>query len=245
MKLLILMGGNSSVDSSTNYPLYMTELNGKMILEIVLDMYCHCCEITKTIFCIRQCDINDYNLDSIIKNLVPNSIIVNIVGETKGAVCTALLASEFVDGEEDVLIVSIDDYITADIDSIIKNYKNNDVDCGIVCFSSVHPRYSFAKIDSNNEICEITEKRPVSKNALASFYYFKYGTDFVESLKNVIRKDNRINDRFYISQAINEMILKQKKILMIKIDNSDFHSIKNEQQLEYYVANYNANKQEV
>lgn len=244
MKLLVLMGGTRILDNSNKYPLYLTELKGKLILEIVLERYLTS-DINEKIFCIKQEEISSFNIDSIILNLIPDAKLVTIKGQTQGAVCTALLASEYIDNDEELLIVSIDDYIDIEIDKVIGSYRKNDTDCGIVCFSSVHPRYSFAKMDSDNVVCEITEKKPVSKNALASFYYFKKGTDFVFCAKNVIRKGNRINNRFYISQAINEMILLAKKIAVYKIQNEHFHSFKTEQQLAAYITSYKASKEDV
>lgn len=237
MKLLVLMGGNRVLDSSNIYPLYLTEVNGRLIIEEILSNYIKA-DFSQKIFCAKQDEIDSFNVDSIIQSIVPESNIVPVRGKTAGAVCTALLATEYIDNEEELVIVSIDDYIDSDIHEILKEFSNNSADVGIVCFSSVHPRYSFAKKDENDVICQITEKKPVSKDALASFYYFKHGKDFVFAAQEEIRKDSRINDVFYISQAINELILQQKKIIMKKIPNEKFHSFKTERQLAAYIANY-------
>ena len=39
MKLLVLMGGNRVLDSSNAYPLYLTEIKGRLILEVLLENY--------------------------------------------------------------------------------------------------------------------------------------------------------------------------------------------------------------
>ena len=171
----------------------------------------------------KSVDIASVNADDVLKNKDANSIIVNMPGDTAGAICSALLASEYIDNSEELLIVSVDDYIDVDVNDIITEFRNNNADVGVVSFTSIHPRYSFVRKDLDNNICEITEKKPISKDALASFYYFKRGEEFVECAKNVIRKNNRVNDSFYVSQALNEMILLQKKITVIKITNDKFH----------------------
>ena len=71
---------------------------------------------------------------------------------------------------------------------------------------------------------------------MVSFYYYKRGADFVECAKNVIRKDNLINGAFYLSQTLNEMILKQKKVSIYKLTNEKFHSLKTEMQLAQYIT---------
>ena len=57
----------------------------------------------------------------------------------------------------------------------------------------------------------------------------------MECAKDVIRKDNSVNGAFYISQTLNEMILRQKKVAMYKISNDKFHPLKTEMQLAQYM----------
>lgn len=235
MKLLVLMGGNRVLDSTNGYPLYLTEIKGRVILEVLLEKY-RTVGFSEELFCVKQAEMDSFNVDSIIKSLSNKAIIVTVNEVTKGAVCTALLASEFIDTEESLLIVSVDDYIDCDINNILSVFVKKNLDCGLVNFTSVHPRYSFICRDENGQICEITEKKPVSTQALATFLYFKKGSDFVDCAKNVIRKDNRVNDAFYLSQCINEMLLKQKKVESVQVDNRFFHSFKTERQLASYLS---------
>jgi hypothetical protein len=64
-----------------------------------------------------------------------------------------------------------------------------------------------------------------------------------ECAKNVLRKDHKINDRFYLSQVINEIILGQKPVGLFEIPNSKYHPLKNEMQLAQYLAEYRALKE--
>lgn len=234
MNILFLMGGDNLQNTNDNFPIYMTEINQKMILEILMD-FIKSINLSRAIFCIKDEDIKNFYLDEIIKRKIENAIIININGKTKGAVCTALLASEFIDNAEELLILAINDFTDKNWQNIVDYFRTKNADCGIVSFNSIHPRYSFAKLDESGEVIEITEKKPSSNNALASFYYFRKGKEYIECSQNVIRKDVTIKDSFYISQVINEMILKQKKIGLYKIDNSEFHPLKTEAQLAQYI----------
>jgi dTDP-glucose pyrophosphorylase len=155
---------------------------------------------------------------------------------TKGSVCTALLGTEYIDNEEELCLLGIDDFVDDDMKGIIDHFRHNQYDAGAVSFTSVHPRYSFAKLDDTGAVVEVSEKSPISKNALVSFYYFRHGRDFVACAKDVIRKDNPIGDVFYISQTLNEMILQQKKIGLYRVQNDKFHPLKTEAQLSQYLA---------
>ena len=54
-----------------------------------------------------------------------------------------------------------------------KNLLMQDVDAGILCFKSCHPRWCYAQLGDDGFVYSCTEKKVVSTNALAGFYYFK------------------------------------------------------------------------
>lgn len=241
MKLLVLMAGPNKLETNDSYPFFLTEVNGKILLETVIESYLPA-RFSESIFCIKKDDIEIYNLDSIIRSIVPNAKIVG-VGKTKGSVCTALLAGEYISGDDELLVVSSDDFISSGVEKIINTYRNNEADLGVVYFNSVHPRYSFIRRDSNGSICEFTEKKPVSREALVSFWYFRHGSDFIENAENVIRKGCTVNGAFYMSQSLNEMLLRQKKIVAVKVESNIFHSFKSERQLASLITKLSAERE--
>ena len=123
---------------------------------------------------------------------------------------------------------------------IIEFFEKNNFDGGIVTFEDVHPRWSYVKVDSESHVIEAAEKRPISKHATAGFYYFKRGSDFVESAENMILKDVAINNNYYICPAFNEMILKQKTIGIYEIKKSDYFNFKEQKGIEEYEKFLNA-----
>ncbi|MGL4722301.1 MAG: sugar phosphate nucleotidyltransferase [Desulfovibrionaceae bacterium] len=234
MDVLFLISGNILYNKEDNFPLYLTEIEYELILEKQIK-YTQKLAPSKLLFCIKIEDIITYKVDSIIAQLSHNNTIIPIQGKTQGAICTALLAAEHIDTEQELLIVGIDDLITESFDTIISYFRKQNSDVGLVSFSSVHPRYSFIRLDHTGIILECTEKQVISNHALASFYYFRKGKYFLECAQNVIRKDNPIRGHFYISQTINEMILQQKRVTAYRIDNKTFHPLKTEAQLALYI----------
>lgn len=229
MKVMFLAGGIHKI-TQDSYPLYLAEFCGNTVLEKQVDCYRHS-NPDEFIFCVKADEIRDYQVDLVIKQIIPNYSIVPIKGLTKGAVCTALLGSVHLKNDGELIIASVDDFMDNSCIEMIDYFRKEKADVGVVSFDSVHPRYSFAKLNDKEEVVEVAEKRPISKNALASFYYFKSSDDFIECAKNVIRKNNPINGSFYISQVLNEMILRQGKVAMYKIPNGKFHPLKTEMQL--------------
>ena len=233
MKILILMGGKRVETKNDSYPLYMIEIERKMILEQQLEK-CSALKPTAIICCVKRQDVDDFHIDKIIcQTKLADCVIIN--NKTTGAICTALLASGKYNTEEELIVLAVDEILDVDFESILSSFRGQGLDCGLVSFPSSHPRYSFAKLDKRGLVCEVAEKRPISKNALVSFFYFKHGSDFVSSAEDVIRKDNPLNGSFYISQTICEMVLKQKKVGMYNVPAESFHPLKTEMQLFEYV----------
>jgi hypothetical protein len=224
------------------YPLYLTDINGKLILE-QQTAFCRGLEPRQYLFCVKSDDIKLFSVDAVLRRLVPDCLIIPVAGPTKGAICTALLGAHHINNDEELILMAIDDFIEDNGWHILQYFREQKSDAGIVSFTSVHPRYSFARLDDAGNVVEVAEKQPISKNALASFYYFRQGLDFVECAKEVIRKDNPIHDSFYISQTLNEMILKLKKVILYKISNETFHPLKTEAQLAQYLEELRERKE--
>ena len=234
MNVVFLMGGRNSTEFSNDYPIYLSEVCNHLILENQIK-YVQSIAPQKIIFCFKKQDIDQYHVDFIAKALATNAHIVPVCGQTKGSICSALLASAHIDNEEELILCSVDDCVDVALTEIVATFRSQQSDAGIVTFRSVHPRYSFVKTDESGIVCEFAEKRPISTQALASIYYFRRGADFVRCAKNVIRKDNTIKENFYISQTLNEIILEQKKITVHHIDSQAFHPMKTAVQLANYL----------
>ena len=238
MNIMFLMGGLRSDTNKEDYPLYLTEINERTILEQQVE-YVKEIQPQQLLFCMKESEIKQFHTASVIKQIDPSAVIIPIMAQTKGAVCSALLGAEYIDNDEELILMAIDDFMDENSAGIINEFHKANADAGVISFNSVHPRYWFVKTDEGGVPVEFAEKTPISKNALVSFYYFRRGSDFVECAKEIIRKDNPVNGNFYISQTLNEMILKQKLIVMRKITNDRFHPLKTEAQMAEYITELN------
>ena len=62
------------------------------------------------------------------------------------------------------------------------------------------------------------KKKPISNIATVGIYYFKHGKDFVEAAEEMIKKNIRTNNEFYVAPAYNQMIKKGKRIYHYHVD---------------------------
>jgi hypothetical protein len=93
------------------------------------------------------------------------------------------------------------------------NFTNKDFDGGILTFEALHPKWSYAKINEKTGlVTEVAEKKVISKNATVGIYYWKNGSDYVKYAKEMIQKNIRVNNEFYVCPVFNQAIEDNKKI---------------------------------
>jgi dTDP-glucose pyrophosphorylase len=171
------------------------------------------------IFVVQKSHREKYNLDSMLSLICPGCKIVEVDGVTEGAACTVLLAKEFIDNDEPLVIANSDQFI--EWNSLEFFYKMNEqnLDAGIVSFRATHPKWSYAKVDDNGFVTEVAEKNPISDIATVGVYYWKHGKDFVNFAERMISKDIRVNNEFYVCPVFNEALLDGLKIKTFDVPN--------------------------
>ena len=119
---------------------------------------------------------------------------------------------------------------------IVEDFQYHDYDGGVAIFDDVHPRWSYVKLDDQNYVLEAAEKRPISRNAVAGFYYFKKARYFFDAAQKMILKNASVNGNFFICPVYNEMILRQQTIGTYRIDKSQYYSFSHQSGMEAYRA---------
>ena len=155
-----------------------------------------------------------------------NAKIICLKNITSGALCTCLMAIDYINNEDELIIANNDQIITTDYNEILCYFRKQRFDCGVICFDSLHPRWSYVKTggEYGDEVVEAAEKRPISNKAIAGFYYFRKGCEFVEAAKAAIQKGCMYEGNFYLTSAVNEMILKNKRTGYWEVENNRYHS---------------------
>ena len=205
------------------YPRFLIEFNGKTMIEHVINNLSNLADEVQFIFIINEEDCQKFHLDNILGLLTNQACkIIKINKETRGAACSALLAIEYINNTTPLVISNADQIFDIDLKDAIQHFKA--CSGGVICFESVHPRWSYARIGSEGIITETSEKRPISKSAIAGFYYFSQGRDFVSSAMQMIKKDASVNGNFFIAPVLNEMVLDNKKMTTHSIPNNHYHT---------------------
>jgi HAD superfamily hydrolase (TIGR01509 family) len=235
MNVLIPMAGAGSRFAAAGYtfPKPLIDVEGKPMIQVVVDNL----NIDATfIYVVQKEHREKYNLDTLLNLITPNCKIVEVDGLTDGAACTTLLAKEFIDSDAPLLMANSDQFLEWDSNEFMYKMIEQKVDGGILSFHSTHPKWSFAKVDEYGYVTEVQEKNPISDIATVGVYYWAKGSDYVKYAEQMIDKNIRTNNEFYVCPVYNEAIADCKKIKTFNIDK--MWGLGTPEDLKYYLENY-------
>lgn len=217
MKIVVPMAGAGSRFETAGYtfPKPLIEVQGEpMIAKVVKNLNLQ----GQYIFLVQKAHYEKYNLQGLLTLIAPGCKIVQISGLTEGAACTVLKAKEYINNNGPLIIANADQYIKWNSFETISSFNEKDTDGGILSFTSVHPKHSFARVGSDGYVTDVAEKNPISNNATVGIYHWKQGSDFVRYAEQMIAKNIRTNNEFYICPVYNEAIQDGKKIKISPVD---------------------------
>ena len=216
LNILIPMAGAGSRFEKAGYtfPKPLIDVNGKPMIQVVVD---NINIDANYIFVVRAEHRIKYNLDALLNLIAPNCKIVQVDSITEGAACTTLLAKEFINNDNPLLMANSDQFVEWDSNEFMYKMIEQKSDAGILSFESTHPKWSFAKIDENGYVTQVAEKNPISNIATVGVYYWAKGSDYVKYAEQMIEKNIRVNNEFYVCPVFNEAIADNKKIKTFNI----------------------------
>ena len=238
MKILIPMAGEGSRFAKEGYifPKPLIEVNGKPMIQRVVENLDF---VSEYIFLVRKSHVNKYiGLLDTLKRITNDSCkIIEVDSLTEGAACTALLAKDYINCDDDLLIANSDQFVQYERQNFV-SLKNMTKASGVVwTFNAVHPKWSFVKTNSRGYVTEVAEKRPISNIATCGIYWYRKGSDFVKYAEQMINKEIRINNAFYIAPVYNEMIEDNKTLIPFYVHK--MWGLGTPEDLKYFMENYN------
>lgn len=235
LNVLIPMAGAGSRFEQAGYtfPKPLIEVKGKPMIQVVVE---NLNLDANYIYVVQKAHREKYNLDTLLNLLTPGCKIVETEGLTEGAACTALLAKEFIDSDAPLFFANSDQFVEWDSNEFMYKMQETDADGGIVTFTATHPKWSFAKVDDNGLVTEVAEKNPISDIATVGYYYWKNGSDFVKYAEQMIEKNIRVNNEFYVCPVFNEAIGDCKQIRTF--NTAGMWGLGTPEDLKYYLETY-------
>ena len=234
LNVLIPMAGAGSRFAQAGYtfPKPLIEVDGKPMIQVVvenLNIEAH------FIFLVQKEHYEKYNLQYLLGLIAPGCDIIQVDGMTEGSACTTLLAKDYINKDEPLLIANSDQYVEWNSNECLYAFNADGIDAGIVTFEATHPKWSYAKVNDDGFVSEVAEKKPISNEATCGIYFWKKGSDYVKYAEQMIAKNVRTNNEFYVCPVFNEAIADDKKIRVKRINR--MWGIGTPEDLNYYLEN--------
>lgn len=217
LNVLVPMAGAGSrfKKAGFTFPKPLIEIDRKPMIQWVIDSLGLNANF---IFIVQKEHQKKYNISSILKILAPKCKIIYLDHLTEGAACTSLLAKKYINNSNPLIISNSDQFIEWNNSQIMYKFYSKKVDGGILVFDSIHPKWSYAKVDKNKFVTSVAEKKVISRNATVGVYYWRKGSNYIKYAEKMIKKNLRVNNEFYICPVYNEAIADKKKITIELVD---------------------------
>jgi len=217
MNVLIPMAGAGSRFAAAGYtfPKPLIEVNGKPMIQVVVE---NLNIEANYIFLVQKEHYEKYNLKYLLNLLSDNVTIVQVDGVTQGAACTTLLAKEFINNDNPLVIANSDQFVKWNSNECLYAFTADGIDGGILTFTATHPKWSYAALDEHGFVKEVAEKKPISNIATVGIYYWRKGSDYVKYAEQMIDRNIRFNNEFYVCPVFNQAIEDGKRIRVKSVE---------------------------
>jgi dTDP-glucose pyrophosphorylase len=228
MNLLIPMAGAGKRFADEGYKLAkpLIPVSGKpMIIQAIESLP----PTNKKVFVCRTEHLSKAKIDRVIQESYSHSEFVGINYLTQGQAETCLLAEDKIPKEEPLMIGACDHGHHWDQKKFESLMNGPSVDAVIWTFRNYAPvernpqMYGWVKVNQNNEALEVSCKkaisdRPCQDHAITGAFWFRKAENFFKYTKQMIQKNIRINNEFYVDVVFNEMIAAGLKVKVFEVD---------------------------
>lgn len=213
LNIVVPMAGAGSRFAKAGYvdPKPLIPVNGVPMIKLVIDNL-RPATPHRFIFICQAAHIEAYGLVDKLSAWAPSCAILGLNGLTEGAACTVLAARELIDNGNALMIANSDQYVDIAIDDYLDSMTSRGLDGLIMTMKASDPKWSFVGLDDAHMVTTIVEKEVISDEATVGIYNFAKGADFIAAADDMIAKDLRVNNEFYVAPTYNQLIEKGSRI---------------------------------
>ena len=216
MKVIIPMSGMSRrfIDAGYTIPKYLLEIDGKTVIEHIIDLYP---KDTEFVCIINRKHHDETDIAGLLLCKLPEGSCVSVVDPHKlGPVHSVLQVLDKIDDDEQVIVNYCDFSMYWDYDKFLEHVNDTQCDGCVISYTGFHPHmlgsdnYAFCRTDGE-KILEIREKQPFTDDKMSEYastgtYYFKKGSYIKKYFQQLVDEDININGEYYVSLVHNLLI---------------------------------------
>lgn len=152
-----------------------------------------------------------------------------VTAETKGALATSALvvASKVLENYPIILCPGDSLLDSGIISDFVRSMIDDNCDAGTIVFNSTDPNYSYVRVNKNEEVVEVAEKKVIGSFATAGVFYFKCKSDFLLACRWIFINNYSIGGNFFIAPALNYYIMNNLKVKFYKIKPTEYKRVSN------------------
>lgn len=220
INIVVPMAGRGSrfVKAGYKMPKPLIDVHGKYMIEVVTKNIMPECEHRFIYLCLQE-HLEQFELESYLQQISSGCLIIPVKEVTEGAACTVLLAEEYIDNEDNLMIANSDQYVDIDINEYLNSGKN--YDGFIMTMKADDPKWSYINYDEQNLVKEVREKEVISNEATVGIYNFTRGCDYVKFAHEMIDAGERVNGEFYVAPVYNRYIKSGGKVSFFNVGRED------------------------
>jgi NDP-sugar pyrophosphorylase family protein len=218
LQIVVPMAGRGSRFAKVGYdlPKPLIHMRGVPMIQVVASNL-RPSQPHRFIFLCLQEHLEAFPVETILREVAPNCVIVPVEGVTQGAACTVLLASEYINSDDPLMIANSDQWVDISIDRYLGAFDSQPIDGLIMTMEADDPKWSFVRLDQSGKVIEVVEKKVVSHEATVGIYNFRHGHDFVRAAELMISQDLRVNNEFYVAPTYNQLISEGRLIGIMNV----------------------------
>ena len=216
LNIVVPMAGRGSrfVKAGYEMPKPLIDIYGHPMIEYVTKDICPTCE-HRFIYICQQEHLEKFGLAKELERMSPGCVVLTVDHVTEGAACTVLLAEKYIDNDDALMMANSDQYVDTNINEYLAAMGKHD---GLIMtMPSDDPKWSYIKYDENGFVSVVREKEVISNQATVGIYNYQHGRDFVKYAHQMIEKNIRVNNEFYVAPVYNEMIEAGMKIVFCNV----------------------------
>lgn len=213
LRILIPMAGGGTRFAGRGYPL------PKPLLPVMGAPMCvRAAQALPTaeehIFIVQEQHEKDYGIHGLLTPHFKGCRIMEINGVTEGQAVTCLMASDYIDNADELIIGACDngmiydrekfDREKANADAVIFTFRNSKA------VASKPEAYGWV-VENGGVVERVSVKIPISDKpmndpAVVGAFWFREGKIFVEAAQKMIAENRRINGEFYVDECLNDAL---------------------------------------
>ena len=207
LNIIVPMAGRGSRFTKAGYqvPKPLIPIHGREMVRVVIDNIRPSVPHRFIFLCLQE-HIEQYEIDKKLKEWEPDCIVIHVDTVTEGAACTVLLAKEFINNADALMIANSDQWTDSDCDAYLAKMEEDSADGLIMTMKATNPAFSYIGRNAAGQVSEVVEKKVISDEATVGIYNFRKGQDFVQYAEQMIADNLRVNGEFYVAPVFNHMI---------------------------------------